>query len=543
MRPWGVLLGALTFGLSSAALLQVMGLSEATVLVVSNVVMIATAVGACAACYLAARRTGGRRRAMWAWLCIGTGAWTGGQATWTWYVAVLGREAPFPSLADAGFIAFPVAASVAMVIWLGSHGQELAARGRDVLDGAIIAGSLLVLSWVTALGAVVEDRGGSWVALAMALAYPLGDVVLGTLVMLALVRGAPHERFTLGVLAAGLGGVAVSDSAYVYFLSQGVEWSGDLFGVGWFVGFLLVGVAAATDSGPAEARPVDHVLATAAPRRLTGWSLLRLALPYFPLVAAMAALAASVSDASSAHPTTDLLLGFALVLIVLTRQFLAMVDNLRLVLAVQEGRDKLQHLALHDHLTGLPNRVLFADRLDRALLDDTASVSVLFCDLDDFKPVNDAYGHEAGDLLLCSVAERLLACVRASDTVARFGGDEFAVVLADSPDPAGVAQRIVTSLQQPHDVGGVALRTSVSIGIAHHRGRPAAADDRRGDDARSGTRPSVAERHPPSSREATAQLLLRTADTAMYDAKRAGKGRAVTRETDADVARELHLQD
>ena len=101
---------------------------------------------------MAARRTAGHRRRAWAWLSAGTGAWAAGQAVWSFYEVVLGREVPFPSLADVGFLLFPLAAAVGLVIWLGTQSDQLAARGRDLLDGAIIAGSLLVLSWVTTLG-------------------------------------------------------------------------------------------------------------------------------------------------------------------------------------------------------------------------------------------------------------------------------------------------------------------------------------------------------------------------------------------------------
>ena len=533
MRPWTVLVGTLAVGATVAGLLQSLGLSESLVLAVSNVVMSAVVALACATCALAARRSVGRRRAMWLWLSVATGAWTASQLVWTYVAVTQGAGAPFPPAAELGYLFFPIAASTAMVIWLGSQGHELAARGRDVLDGAIIAGSLLVLSWVTVLGAVIEEHDGSWVQLWMALAYPLGDVVLGTLVLIALVRGAPQERFTLGVLAVGLGGLAVSDSAYLYFLSNGAEWSGDVFGIGWYLGFLLVAVAAVTDDGPHDAVVLDRAGASSSYRDLDAGALLRLALPYVPLLAAMAALVASLAGAASAHPTADLLLLVALVLIVLTRQFLAMVDNVRLVLAVEEGRDRLQHLALHDPLTGLPNRVLFADRLDRAVLDPSVSVSVLFCDLDDFKHVNDTYGHDTGDALLCSVAERLRACVRATDTVARLGGDEFAVVLVDAEDAVLVAERIVSSLAQPLVVGDASLSTSVSIGIAHHAGEPLADDDRRGGDGPSGSARPTAAPAGVASRRNTASLLLRTADQAMYEAKRAGKGRAVLAETRA----------
>ena len=169
------------------------------------------------------------------------------------------------------------------------------------------------------------------------------------------------------------------------------------------------------------------------------------------------------------HSIVELLLGLALMTLVLARQCLAMLDNQRLLVALAEARDQLEHQALHDALTGLPNRVLFADRLDRALLQPEADVSVLFCDLDDFKLVNDQHGHDAGDRLLRLVAERLLECVRLTDTVSRLGGDEFAILLEDSANAVQVADRVVAAIE-PVDLDGRTVQTSISVGIAHHRG-------------------------------------------------------------------------
>jgi diguanylate cyclase (GGDEF)-like protein len=178
--------------------------------------------------------------------------------------------------------------------------------------------------------------------------------------------------------------------------------------------------------------------------------------------------------------------------------------------------------------------VLFADRLDRALLQPDADVSVLFCDLDDFKLVNDELGHEAGDLLLQGVADRLLDCVRATDTVSRLGGDEFAILLESSADAVQVADRVVAAMQAPMEVAGRSVRTSVSVGIARHGAATSPGDDRRAATPRRLGHAPAGGAETAAHRASTAQQLLRSADSAMYAAKGAGKGRAVLAEPAED---------
>jgi diguanylate cyclase (GGDEF)-like protein len=171
---------------------------------------------------------------------------------------------------------------------------------------------------------------------------------------------------------------------------------------------------------------------------------------------------------------------------------------------VKERTDQLQHQALHDSLTGLPNRALILDRIDRMLVRsrrENTEVAALFLDLDNFKDINDTLGHRAGDELLVSVGERLKSAVRENDTVGRLGGDEF-VVLADGVSlDAGVdvvADRILDVMATPFIISAsqVPLAVSASIGIAE------------GD-------------------RLTPEALLQDADIALYQAKAAGKQRAV----------------
>ena len=176
-------------------------------------------------------------------------------------------------------------------------------------------------------------------------------------------------------------------------------------------------------------------------------------------------------------------------------------------LAIENGRlyMQLRERALHDPLTGLANRSLFFDRVEHALARlarrEEAVVSVLFIDLDDFKAVNDTYGHARGDRLLVLIGERLRTVVRPSDTVARLGGDEFALLLeelATADEALVVSGRVLRSFEAPFDLAGQVIAVSVSIGVTLR-----------------------------SAAGATPDELVAEADVAMYEAKRSGKGRVV----------------
>ncbi|WP_229797363.1 putative bifunctional diguanylate cyclase/phosphodiesterase [Jeongeupia chitinilytica] len=139
--------------------------------------------------------------------------------------------------------------------------------------------------------------------------------------------------------------------------------------------------------------------------------------------------------------------------------------------SLAEANHELMHLALHDNLTKLPNRLLLEDRLAQAIHKagrDHGRFALMFMDLDGFKAVNDAYGHHVGDGLLIEVADRIRRCVRAQDTIARIGGDEFVLMLETaSPDgAAAVAEKLVEAIDQPFTVQRHALSVSASIGIA-----------------------------------------------------------------------------
>ena len=181
-----------------------------------------------------------------------------------------------------------------------------------------------------------------------------------------------------------------------------------------------------------------------------------------------------------------------------------MVVNYRDVTERRSLEEQLRHQAFHDALTGLPNRALFMDRVSHALnrtRDGALDLAVIFLDLDDFKAINDTLGHHAGDEVLRNVADRLRSTLRASDTAARMGGDEFAILLEGAPERFATmaAQRILERLREPWSVGGTQVSIDSSAGIATST----------------------------SAATASADEMLRNADIAMYAAKAQGKGHGI----------------
>jgi diguanylate cyclase (GGDEF)-like protein len=478
---------AIGAGIASGAVLALL-LTRAggpeTPRVVSILAQLVAPLLAAAACARRARQGGPARRA-WALLGASAASWGAGQAVWCWYELVARQESPFPSAADVGYLS-AVPFAVAGLLAFPAAPTAVSSRLRTLFDGVIIGLSLLFVAWALVLGELWGD-GGDVVALVIGLAYPLGDVLLATMVVLVLGRGIERRAGPAALLAPALLSLAVADMSFAYLTQVGTYRSGSPTDVGWVAGYLLIGLAALRPSA-APAVPRSHLDRG------------RVVLPYVPLV-----LAAVVGTAVAPLDGFLVALGIGLALLVVARQLLTLVENSaltrdleRTVTELRVREDELHHRAFHDPLTNLANRVLFRDRVGHALtLRRQGGVAVLFLDLDDFKRVNDTLGHAAGDQLLVAVAERLRASVRPGDTIARLGGDEFAVLLEDV---AGVeeaeraAQRVGDALLHPFRLGGRELPVRASVGFA--LAQP-------GDEA---------------------EALLRHADLAMYAAKGGGKG-------------------
>lgn len=493
-RPSVYVAGSITIILIAACLLAnaVTGEDSELSSWVYNVAQLIAAALATVAAALVAHRHRMPVRRIWTVVAIACACWTTGQAYWCYVELVLGWEMTEASLADLFFLAFAVLMVVAVSPTQGQQTDRL----RTVLDAFIIGMALFTISWSTSINEITKAATDDTqlITLLVNLAYPCMDIVILTVVILNVSRRT-GQRSSLTALALGVGLITLSDGFYVYTQATGTFSSGSAIALGWIAGFGLIGCAASASPEPrSETRRRATVGAPTVPatRPVS-------ILPYIPLV-----LALLVVGANRLGNDVDRVSGIALVLTflgVLARQYLTIRDNAALTQSLQKRESELARQAFQDILTGLPNRALFIDRATHALEQHRRSLrplALMFVDLDDFKAVNDTLGHPVGDQLVVRVAERLRGAIRSSDTVARFGGDEFAVLAeGEDTDAVELGSRLVESLRSPFTLGKEQLSIGASIGIAD-----VAADQ---------LTPTLDE-------------LFSRADIAMYAAKRAGKG-------------------
>jgi diguanylate cyclase (GGDEF)-like protein/PAS domain S-box-containing protein len=616
-----ILVGGVTLGWAAVLVLLGRAGDTTTAQWTSNIGLTLISLIAGVAGILRARDAGRLRRF---WLLLGSASlsWSAGQAVWTWYESLQGREVPFPSLADVGYLGFPPLAALALLS-LPFAATSLAGQLRVVLDGMIVALSILLVSWVIVLGPVVRAEGDSLLAQSISLAYPAGDVVVITIVYCTWLRArqsANYPRVSLPLVGWGLLAFAFADTGFVFLTTTSLYSSGSFIDIGWFAGFALLLTAAtgvrlpeAPDAGDeslgrqlgtflpytavllAVATSVLDMVRSGQVEAFISWdrSVLILSLVVRQILTLrenlaltanleerveartaelrssrqrFAALAQHSSDvvtvidkdglityqSESSHRVlgrpADAMVGMRLwefmpsAHAVALREAIASVSVAPLRLQTLEStwlradrtpchlevtvtnllsnehvgglvlnsrditdrtalEEQLLHQAFHDSLTPLFNRAMFKERLEHALSRrdrSESTVGVLFLDLDGFKLVNDTLGHSAGDALLIQVSQRLLKLVRPRDTVARFGGDEFAILVEDLEGPehtSALAERVNQALAEPYDLTGNRVHLSVSVGIAH--------DDDMATDS---------------------EQLLRNADLAMYQAKALGDG-------------------
>jgi signal transduction histidine kinase len=329
----------------------------------SNLVQAGTALAAATACYSAARRNPYGFGRAWtaslhrAWRLLGSAAlaWGLGQVVWTIIELRLPSDAtvPVPSLADLGYLtALPLL--IAGVLAFPTAPMRATARLRTLLDGLLIAASLLFLGWATVLGDAFDGGGSSTLQKAICLAYPLGDIVAGTILLVLLTRSRGRGVVHLSMIAAAVFSLLAADLGFAYAIPLGNYGTGTVADLGWVLGWLVL-CATALKPTVAELRRTDDEVEP---------SITRLALPYAPLVvAAVTALIIQIftGDFEPFLVYTGTMIG----LLVISRQIVALIENRQLnarlratVLQLSEREQELKD--------GLRRELAAADRLRAA---------------------------------------------------------------------------------------------------------------------------------------------------------------------------------
>lgn len=450
-----------------------------------------------------------------------------------WGIIELGlQDPPFPSIADAFYLLYYLVLLIG-VLWLPSQPATPGEKINNVLDVAIVMIAALLGFWNFLFGPIVASNTGSTpLELMILLGYPVGDLVLLWALLRIIYRHSDQQdELPAFLLAGSIAVTIISDCIYTYQALLGTYVSGSILDVSWRATMLLAGLAG-----------ISQITAMQSLER-SGKSLVRLegfisfvkrVAPYFSYFWLIGAYLLLLQGSLVPLPMNFFLLSLGVGLIiclVLLRQIIMVFENGKLNTQLRLTMEKLQlqstklektnrelqneigerkvmekqliHDSLHDSMTGLPNRVLFLDRLGQAIRSGKRrpdnTFAVLFIDVDQFKVINDSLGHLTGDQLLISVAKRMKSCLRSSDTVARFGGDEFAVLLEITGDKASalvVADKLQQAIKLPFKLDGHELHITASIGIVMNTGGYTSPEE-----------------------------ILRDADIAMYEAKASGKSR------------------
>ncbi len=418
-----------------------------------------------------------------------------GDAIWWSSRAAAGGTAPWPAVAAYFLSAVLALAALAVLASVGvgrtgeRDGPVRAARLVTVIDGLLAALSFVILAVFAGVGALTGaalPRSGNTAVAITYSAIQLVVVVSAMLIAMLYRRDRPYRANFL-LLAAGAVMLVASDRVIAYLRTVGFE-RGDLWGgIGFVLGLLLIAYGM-LELKPPAALAINH-------DAMDWW---RVLLPYLGFVgtAVLFGFHVMIGRQLNLFVVCGALVMVALVAV---RQLIEVRSQWLLTRRLYDAQRGLAHQVQHDALTGLPNRLLFTKRLDEAI--HRGPFVLIFVDLDDFKELNDRFGHAGGDELLCAVGERLRRCVGDADTLARIGGDEFAILIDGELElPEVVADRIRVTLRDPFAVHGSAVRVRASMGLV---------------------RPDVGQPLP------TSDDLLRQADVSMYAGKRVGKDTAV----------------
>lgn len=260
---------------------------------ISDITTAGAAAAACVACVLAGRRCVSSMRTFWWVLAAALGAWTCGEATWSWYEVVLRVQVPTPSWADVGYLAAPMLVVAAFACHPATRSRERW-RAISILDAVAVASALLFVAWILVLGPLWSHSGGLSVGALVAVAYPFSDVMILVLVVLALRSLPPGRRAVIALLLGGLVCMAVSDTVYTYLTQIHRYASGDLIDAGWFAAYLAIAGGAFLSQPSVDTGDTGDMGDTGGSQAVAA-QLTSVLVPYAPILVALVAIPVDLS--------------------------------------------------------------------------------------------------------------------------------------------------------------------------------------------------------------------------------------------------------
>ena len=449
----------------------------------------------CAATVVGIRRNRPPHRLPWYLLGAATFTLINGDTIYNILTDFLHQSEPFPSAADASYLfTYPLAAAgIILMIRMRSPHRD----GVALVDALLLAAGASLLVWVFVITPTVHQPTVAWFDSAVAIAYPIGDLFLLAVILRLLTGGGVRGR-SPALLVLGALGLMGSDIAYALVRLYGTWHVGTAADLGWVLFYVCWGAAALDPSMVEVTEPYTRDTALTAGRVIP----LALTALIAPGILLTEVLRRDYQDA----PVLSAISAVMFVLVVVRLSLQGRQQRFQESEAASRAMvQELHNRAYHDALTGLGNRARFQEHSELSFTRAAASdgeVCMLLIDLDNFKEVNDTLGHRAGDELLKTAAQRLSAAVGPEDLPVRFGGDEFAVLLADGSRPQDaeiLAERLIQTFSEPFRIWDARAEVRASIGVASSSDSP----DTLMKDA--------------------ADVLLRNADLALYAAKADGK--------------------
>jgi len=436
-----------------------------------------------------------------------------GQSIWTYYEQILHQLSPFPSWADAGYLsAYPFL--LLAILLLPTRPLSMVARSRVLADGLMIMTAVITFSWYFILGPTIQQGSGTLFAKIVEAAYPFSDlVIIFCLFLLSWRTSDPLLRPVVRLLSLALAIIFITDCTLEYQTLQNAYATGGLLDIGWPLGYMLLGLAAQAFCLVSLKRDTSAGTRTdeLSPRGAAIPSIWRSLLPYalIPAVGVLALYTQFDGTRSNSLLPGIYVGGAVLIGLVLLRQVFSIRETVmhgmqkqklneelhtmhnelranndklhttQLALqekneALAEANTRLETLATKDPLTELPNHRALLECLEK----ETGRarryghpLSILFFDGDHFKQVNDTYGHSVGDAVLQELGRRVRDSLRGGDTIGRYGGEEFMVLLpeTDTIQACEVAEHMrVAIAAHPLALGLVegGINLTISIGAA-----------------------------------------------------------------------------